>query len=108
MGADGGQACREFVNRNKACPTANKSPELLAKYADALLKKSNKANEDADLDQALGDTMTVFKYIEDKDVFQKVRCYRDRALLTRCSSTPRCSPSASSTTRPRPTTPSPT
>ncbi|KAK4705022.1 cullin 1, partial [Phenoliferia sp. Uapishka_3] len=65
------KACREFVNRNKACPSASRSPELLAKYADALLKKSNKTGEEADLEQALTDTMRVFKYIEDKDVFQK-------------------------------------
>ncbi|GAA5839676.1 hypothetical protein JCM3766R1_000940 [Sporobolomyces carnicolor] len=65
------RACREFVNRNKACATANKSPELLAKYTDSLLKKSNKQTEDADMEQALTDTMTIFKYIEDKDVFQK-------------------------------------
>lgn len=65
------KACREFVNRNAACPSASKSPELLAKYADGLLKKSNKAGEEADLEQALTDTMRVFKYIEDKDVFQK-------------------------------------
>lgn len=51
------QACREFVNRNKACATASKSPELLAKYADGLLKKSNKASEDADLEQSLTDTV---------------------------------------------------
>ncbi|KAI5475829.1 hypothetical protein MNV49_000793 [Pseudohyphozyma bogoriensis] len=66
------KACREFVNRNKACPSASRSPELLAKYADSLLRKSNKAGgEEADLEQSLSDTMTVFKYIEDKDVFQK-------------------------------------
>ncbi|KAM0789674.1 hypothetical protein ACM66B_006536 [Microbotryomycetes sp. NB124-2] len=67
------KACREYVNRNKACPPSapNKSPELLARYADGLLRKSNKANEDADIEQSLADTMTVFKYIEDKDVFQK-------------------------------------
>ncbi|GAA6043698.1 hypothetical protein JCM8097_007485 [Rhodosporidiobolus ruineniae] len=65
------RACREFVNRNKACSSPNKSPELLAKYADSLLRKSNKASEDADVEKALTDTMTVFKYIEDKDVFQK-------------------------------------
>ncbi|GAA5930493.1 cullin family protein [Sporobolomyces koalae] len=65
------RACREFVNRNKACSSPNKSPELLAKYTDSLLKKSNKQNEDADMEQALADTMTIFKYIEDKDVFQK-------------------------------------
>ncbi|GAA5868774.1 hypothetical protein JCM8547_005374 [Rhodosporidiobolus lusitaniae] len=65
------RACREFVNRNKACASPNKSPELLAKFADSLLRKSNKASEDADVEKALTDTMTVFKYIEDKDVFQK-------------------------------------
>ncbi|GAA5973888.1 hypothetical protein JCM11641_001202 [Rhodosporidiobolus odoratus] len=65
------RACREFVNRNKACSSPNKSPELLAKYSDSLLRKSNKASEDADVESALTDTMTVFKYIEDKDVFQK-------------------------------------
>ncbi|GAA5919879.1 hypothetical protein JCM1841_002089 [Sporobolomyces salmonicolor] len=65
------RACREFVNRNKACSSPNKSPELLAKYTDSLLKKSNKQTEDADMERALTDTMTIFKYIEDKDVFQK-------------------------------------
>ncbi|TNY17266.1 Cullin-domain-containing protein [Rhodotorula diobovata] len=65
------RACREYVNRNRACASPNKSPELLARYADSLLRKSNKASEDADVEQALTDTMTVFKYIEDKDVFQK-------------------------------------
>lgn len=54
---EGTQACREFVNRNAACTAANKSPELLAKYADGLLKKSNKASEEADLEQALADTV---------------------------------------------------
>jgi cullin 1 len=54
------QACREFVNRNSACLTPNKSPELLAKFSDSLLKKSNKANEDADIDAALGDTVRSF------------------------------------------------
>ncbi|KAF3176529.1 hypothetical protein TWF106_003486 [Orbilia oligospora] len=65
-------ACREFVNRNKVCKAASsKSPELLAKYADSLLKKSAKAAEEADLESKLDSIMTVFKYVEDKDVFQK-------------------------------------
>lgn len=83
------------MNRNAACASPTKSPELLAKYADSLLRKSNKANEEEDLEQSLvdtvskiwrrfllvsepgltyillGDQMIVFKYIEDKDVFQK-------------------------------------
>jgi cullin 1 len=65
-------ACREFVNRNKVCKSgSNKSPELLAKYADALLKKSATGAQETDLEAQLTQIMTVFKYIEDKDVFQK-------------------------------------
>lgn len=51
------QACREYVNRNAACPSANKSPELVARFADGLLRKSNKASEEADVEQALADTV---------------------------------------------------
>jgi cullin 1 len=65
-------ACREFVNRNSVCKSgSNKSPELLAKYTDALLKKSATGAEETDLENTLTQIMTVFKYIEDKDVFQK-------------------------------------
>ncbi|KAI0159133.1 Cullin [Pestalotiopsis sp. NC0098] len=65
-------ACREFVNRNDICKAgSNKSPELLAKYTDVLLKKSATGVEETELDRTLTQIMTVFKYIEDKDVFQK-------------------------------------
>ncbi|RJE23485.1 cullin 1 [Aspergillus sclerotialis] len=65
-------ACREFVNRNKICMSSStKSPELLARYTDALLRKGSKAAEESELEEMLGQIMTVFKYIEDKDVFQK-------------------------------------
>ncbi|KAI9807661.1 MAG: hypothetical protein M1825_005602 [Sarcosagium campestre] len=65
-------ACREFVNRNEVCKSGStKSPELLAKYTDTLLKKSTKNAEESDLEKILTQIMTVFKYIEDKDVFQK-------------------------------------
>lgn len=65
-------ACREFVNRNEVCKAgSNKSPELLAKYTDVLLRKSSTSIEEADLERTLSQIMTVFKYIEDKDVFQK-------------------------------------
>ena len=65
-------ACKEFVNRNKVCKIGStRSPELLAKYTDGLLKKSAKSAEEADLEASLIQIMTVFKYIEDKDVFQK-------------------------------------
>lgn len=65
-------ACREFVNRNEVCKSGtNKSPELLAKYSDVLLRKSGTSVEESELDSLLTQIMTVFKYIEDKDVFQK-------------------------------------
>lgn len=67
------KACREFVNRNKVSKKnpSSKTPEMLARYCDALLKKGSKLAEDADSEDLLTKMMIVFKYIEDKDVFQK-------------------------------------
>ncbi|KAG0322199.1 hypothetical protein BGZ97_008351 [Linnemannia gamsii] len=66
------KACREFVNRNKICKSStSKSPEQLARYCDSLLRKSSKNPEENDLEEILNSIMTVFKYVEDKDVFQK-------------------------------------
>lgn len=65
------KACREFVNRNKVCKTSTKSPELLAKYCDSILRKNNKTTEEENSDILLNNVMIIFKYIEDKDVFQK-------------------------------------
>ncbi|KAJ1561545.1 hypothetical protein HK096_004291 [Nowakowskiella sp. JEL0078] len=65
------KACREFVNRNSVCKVgSSKSPELLARYCDALLRKSSKSDE-GEIEDVLNNIMTVFKYVEDKDVFQK-------------------------------------
>uniref|UniRef100_A0A6B2KYM3 Cullin family profile domain-containing protein n=1 Tax=Arcella intermedia TaxID=1963864 RepID=A0A6B2KYM3_9EUKA len=67
------KACRRFINDNmvtKMAKTSSKSPELLAKYCDILLKKSPKNPEESEVQQTLEDVMLVFKYIEDKDVFQ--------------------------------------
>ncbi|KAF9463083.1 Cullin [Collybia nuda] len=65
------KACREFVNRNAATGTSStKSPELIARHADMLLRKSNKMAEEEDLEGALNRVMILFKYLEDKDVFQ--------------------------------------
>jgi cullin 1 len=95
------KACRSFINENAVCKlakSASKSPELLARFVDSLLKKSAKNPEEQEMEQLLTDVvraalilfsllfcerwfaltdqllwrvqMTVFKYIEDKDVFQ--------------------------------------
>ncbi len=48
------KACREFVNRNAATGSSpTKSAELLAKYADTLLRKRSKMGEEEDLEDAL-------------------------------------------------------
>lgn len=85
------KACGEFVNRNAVCKnSSSKSPELLARFCDSLLKKSAKNPEENELEDVLNSIvsersgtfkahfykavvfqMTVFKYVEDKDVFQK-------------------------------------
>ncbi|KAI5284871.1 hypothetical protein KEM54_001005 [Ascosphaera aggregata] len=65
-------ACREYVNRNTLCSTnSTRSPELLAKYTDSLLRKGTKSVEDSELEETLQRIMIIFRYIEDKDVFQK-------------------------------------
>jgi len=68
------KACGKFINNNavtRLAAQSSKSPELLAKYCDLLLKKSSKNPEEAELEDTLNQVMVVFKYIEDKDVFQK-------------------------------------
>ena len=77
------KACRQFINKNKVTEDAkhsNKSPELLVKYCDLLLKKSSKNPEESELEELLNQIMIVFKYIDDKDVFQR---YYSRFLAKR-------------------------
>lgn len=68
------KACRRFINDTSVAKKAgitgpSRTPELLARYADRLLKKSAKNPEEAEMEQTLTNVMTVFKYIEEKDVF---------------------------------------
>jgi cullin 1 len=68
------KACGKFINNNsitRMASSSSKSPELLAKYCDLLLKKTSKFPEESELEETLNQVMIVFKYIEDKDVFQK-------------------------------------
>ncbi|KDN34960.1 hypothetical protein RSAG8_12011, partial [Rhizoctonia solani AG-8 WAC10335] len=65
------RAFRDLVNQNTAIGASPTSfPELLAKYTDALLRKNNKLCEEDALEDQLNKVMSLFKYIEDKDVFQ--------------------------------------
>ena len=64
-------ACASVVNHRLNTKQPCKSRELLAKYCDSLLKKSTKGGSDTEVDDKLAQCITVFKYIDDKDVFQK-------------------------------------
>ena len=57
-----------------------RSPELLAKFCDNLLKKSAKGMSETEVDARLASSITIFKYLDDKDVYQK---YYSRMLARR-------------------------
>lgn len=78
--------CRAFINTNIIAKPPNskvrdsRTPELLAKYCDALLKKSAKNVQESDLDSKFNGIMRIFQYIDEKDVFEK---YYSRLLSKR-------------------------
>lgn len=76
------KACSAIVNHRIHPQQPCRSPELLAKYCDSLLRKPssssnqsgsaiNKNLTEAEIDEKLSLSIIVFKYIDDKDVFQK-------------------------------------
>jgi hypothetical protein len=65
------KACRAVINReSKAMPLS--IPDLLAKFVDSCLKKSTKAGSDEEIEEKQIKAIFVFKYIDDKDMFQKI------------------------------------
>lgn len=57
------KACGKFINSNavtKAANSSSKSPELLAKYCDLLLKKSAKNPEEAELEDKLNQVVSFY------------------------------------------------
>ncbi|XP_052748961.1 cullin-2 [Galleria mellonella] len=74
------KACSEVVNGRAAeAGAASRAPELLARYCDALLRRRG-AGAEQEADDKLAGAIVVFKYVCDKDVFQK---YYARALARR-------------------------
>nr|XP_018904304.1 PREDICTED: cullin-2 [Bemisia tabaci] len=65
------KACSYVINYRQNTNQPCRSPELLAKYCDLLLKKSSKGMSDSEIDDRLSQSIIIFKYIDDKDVFQK-------------------------------------
>ncbi|KAF1764205.1 hypothetical protein GCK72_004152 [Caenorhabditis remanei] len=70
-------AAIEFVNKNavtlRAPPQLQplKSSELLSRYCDQLFRKSAKMPDENEMDDIQKKVVTIFKYLEDKDVFLK-------------------------------------
>ncbi|KAJ3018966.1 Cullin-2 [Thoreauomyces humboldtii] len=64
------QAFRVIVNNPSVIPGTN-AAEVLARYFDVLLKKSAKGFPESEVEVKLAQMIVLFKYIDDKDVFQK-------------------------------------
>ncbi|PIO64123.1 cullin family protein, partial [Teladorsagia circumcincta] len=61
-----------------------RASERLARYTDSLLRKSAKGMSELEVDQQLSKAIVIFRYIEDKDVFQKQACgYEFTSKLSR-------------------------
>ena len=76
------KACSAIINYRINPQQPCRSPELLAKYCDSLLRKPssgstssgsaiNKSLSETEIDEKLSLSIIVFKYIDDKDIFQK-------------------------------------
>lgn len=63
------KACASFINKRVNEKQACRSAELVSKYCDSLLKKSK--STETEIDAKLTNSITIFKYIEDKDVYQE-------------------------------------
>lgn len=63
------KACSSVINKRISDKQPCRSAELVAKYCDSLLKKSKTTENE--IETKLAQSITIFKYIEDKDVYQK-------------------------------------
>ncbi|KAJ3036581.1 Cullin-2 [Rhizophlyctis rosea] len=74
------KAFTTIINSDSGNSSTN-CPEVLARYCDLMLKKGTKAMAaDSEAEEKLARVITLFKYINDKDVFQK---FYARALAKR-------------------------
>lgn len=75
------KACSAIINHRINPQQPCRSPELLAKYCDSLLRKPSSSSaqsgnaiknlSESEIDEKLSLSIIVFKYIDDKDIFQK-------------------------------------
>lgn len=64
------RAYKDAVNALSMCDDPSLGPELLARQSDALLKKGAAPLSETELELKLQQLITVFKYVDDKDIFQ--------------------------------------
>ncbi|KAF9175577.1 Cullin-2 [Mortierella sp. AD011] len=65
------KAFRTIVN-DTATNTAARSPEVMARYTDTMLRKKQKTGlSESEIEDRLTRVVILFKYIDDKDLFQK-------------------------------------
>ncbi|XP_077299793.1 cullin 2 [Arctopsyche grandis] len=64
------KACSAVINSRQNEQTC-RSPELLARYCDSLLRKSSRGVTESEAEEKLASSIIIFKYIDDKDIFQK-------------------------------------
>lgn len=86
------KACTTIVNMKSGNRLSAKAPELvcfsfrwaeqnfsrlslfqLAHYCDSLLRKSSKTATESEIEEKLLNSITIFKYLDEKDYFQRVK-----------------------------------
>ncbi|CAL8069648.1 unnamed protein product [Calicophoron daubneyi] len=70
-----------------AKPLLSRPSELLSRYMDSLLRRSGKYPSESEVEAKLTASISIFKYIDDKDAFQK---YYQRMLCKRLISNASC------------------
>ncbi|XP_046844381.1 cullin-2-like isoform X2 [Xenia sp. Carnegie-2017] len=59
------------VNSDKSGQKSSQSAELLARFADSILKKNQRNMSENEQEENMADIILLFKYLDNKDIFQK-------------------------------------
>ncbi|KAI1731497.1 cullin family domain-containing protein [Ditylenchus destructor] len=68
------KGCTAFINNNAVTEmykSPSRSSDILCRYTNSILQKGSKIAEERETEDLLKQVMVIFKYIHDKDVFQK-------------------------------------
>ncbi|ELT99573.1 hypothetical protein CAPTEDRAFT_175514 [Capitella teleta] len=65
------KAFAAVINHRSNFKSNCRSPELVAKYCDSLLKKTAKGMSETEIDDKLSQSITIFRYLDDKDIYQR-------------------------------------